>query len=355
MLFNNIKAKIPEEFKQRVKQIITTSHDPKWERFASTGKRRIFIFLAGFYQNLGDMAITYAQVEFLHELHPDAEIICVPSDQTYSSIKTIKKYVSLEDLITITGGGNMDDHYSSLENARLFVVKSFPNNKIVSFPQTICFSDSIQGQKKLEKSRRVYEHHNNIVIFAREKASFERARMCFRSTNIELCPDIVLSLKLTFQEKDRDGTGVCLRNDMESSISAESRYKLTQVFQKIHHSVDSIDTINVEKRDCQPDRYENTVMSFLNKIRGYQLILTDRLHCMIFCAITDTPCIAIDNSNHKISGVYSEWLKDINFIQFVQQSDLGIIGSTAMELSRLKVIQPVNLKKEFEPLVKVIK
>ena len=36
----------------------------------------------------------------------------------------------------VIGGGNMDDKYQSLEDARLFVIKKFPKNKIISFPQT---------------------------------------------------------------------------------------------------------------------------------------------------------------------------------------------------------------------------
>ena len=49
-------------------------------------------------------------------------------------------------------------------------------------------------------------------------------------------------------------------------------------------------------------------------ISGKKLVVTDRLHCMIFCAVTGTPCIAFDNSNKKISGVYKMWLGDLNYI-----------------------------------------
>ena len=33
------------------------------------------------------------------------------------------------------------------------------------------------------------------------------------------------------------------------------------------------------------------------------LVITDRLHAVIFCIITNTPCIAFDNATHKVSGV----------------------------------------------------
>ena len=58
-------------------------------------------------------------------------------------------------------------------------------------------------------------------------------------------------------------------------------------------------------------------MSFLNRIASKELVVTDRLHCMIFCAITETPCIAFDNSNKKISGVYKAWLSNLHYISVV--------------------------------------
>ena len=35
-----------------------------------------------------------------------------------------------------------------------------------------------------------------------------------------------------------------------------------------------------------------------------KIIVTDRLHGMIFSLIAGVPCVAIDNKNHKVSGVY---------------------------------------------------
>lgn len=46
-------------------------------------------------------------------------------------------------------------------------------------------------------------------------------------------------------------------------------------------------------------------------------MITDRLHGMIFAAITSTPCIALRNSNHKIEYSY-EWFKDCGYIKFAK-------------------------------------
>lgn len=56
-----------------------------------------------------------------------------------------------------------------------------------------------------------------------------------------------------------------------------------------------------------------------------QLVITDRLHAMIFAAITETPCIAMDNKSKKVKGVY-EWIRDLPYVQYADDI------STACEL-----------------------
>lgn len=60
---------------------------------------------------------------------------------------------------------------------------------------------------------------------------------------------------------------------------------------------------------CFDDR-KCAVQSKLEEFAKYKMIITDRLHGMIFSILSNTPCLALDNSNHKVSGVYSI-IKDI--------------------------------------------
>lgn len=51
--------------------------------------------------------------------------------------------------------------------------------------------------------------------------------------------------------------------------------------------------------------YNNFYVGNINKyikFRECELVITDRIHGMIFAAITGTPCIAL--SNYKIKGTY---------------------------------------------------
>ena len=47
------------------------------------------------------------------------------------------------------------------------------------------------------------------------------------------------------------------------------------------------------------------------------IVLTDRLHGMIFSAITGTPCVASSNYNHKIKESY-EWIKYLPYIKYAE-------------------------------------
>ena len=53
-----------------------------------------------------------------------------------------------------------------------------------------------------------------------------------------------------------------------------------------------------------------------DQFKKVEVVITDRLHGMVFCAITSTPCIVIANYNHKVKDTYA-WLKNLNYIKFV--------------------------------------
>jgi pyruvyl transferase EpsI len=51
-----------------------------------------------------------------------------------------------------------------------------------------------------------------------------------------------------------------------------------------------------------------------------KLVITDRLHGMIFATITGTPCIVFGNNHHKVRESY-EWIKYLPYIEFVESVD----------------------------------
>ena len=347
--------KIPERVKAKIKYLLSSAKHSDYIALKKDSPK-IFVFLAGFYQNLGDMAITYTQKQFLQNLYPARKVICVGSTQTYDALKTIKKRVGKEDIITIVGGGNMDDKYQSLEDARLVVIKQFPKNKIVLFPQTVCFSDTKKGRKSLKRSRNVYAKHKDLSMFMRENNAFLRAKEYFPTVNVHLCPDIVLSLNETEPKTERTNILCCLRKDKEQNISSQAREDIIKAITEKYENVLCKDTVDVALADCQIDTYEKTLKEFWAMLRTCKLVITDRLHCMIFCEITQTPCIVMDNTNKKISGVYRQWLSKADWIKLFEGYEKEKIMEAVQELVTCPPLcEIVNLEEEFAPLKKACK
>ena len=65
---------------------------------------------------------------------------------------------------------------------------------------------------------------------------------------------------------------------------------------------------------------EDVLNSKFNELQTSQIVITDRLHGMLFAAITETPCVVFSNFNHKISESY-KWLKELKYISFCNSID----------------------------------
>lgn len=72
----------------------------------------------------------------------------------------------------------------------------------------------------------------------------------------------------------------------------------------------------------------------LDDLKSAELVVTDRLHGMIFAAITSTPCIVLPNYNHKIKYQY-EWIKHLNYIVFLD--DLNNLENEIIKFKKLEV------------------
>ena len=64
-----------------------------------------------------------------------------------------------------------------------------------------------------------------------------------------------------------------------------------------------------------PEQRDEELQRQFDKFRHASLVVTDRLHGMIFCAITGTPCIVLDSKSPKVRGCY-EWIEQLDYIRF---------------------------------------
>lgn len=283
-------------------------------------RKKCFVFLAADYGNLGDVAITYAQEKFLKDNFPGYTIVDVPISKTLSDLKTLQNICSSDDIVTIVGGGNMSDLYFDIELLRQMVVKAFPNNRVISFPQTMFFSDSLSGNYLKRQAVKVYSRHINLTITARERWSHEMMKSILPSC--KLIPDIVMTLDKREPISTRKGITFCMRNDIESGISQEFKEELRLQLANQYDIVD-YDT-HIGRGGLSIREREQELNKIWSQFRSSEWVITDRLHGMIFAYITGSPCIVLPNNNYKIEGCYS-WIKDCGYIFYTDEYDLNKI------------------------------
>ena len=289
------------------------------EYLARQGKRNIYLIGIPDHANLGDHAIAEAEIELIDvkALGYDALYeITIPEYDLHEAV--LKKYVNKEDIILLHGGGYMGVEWYHIELMLKAVVGNHPGNRIVMLPQTVHYEDSLIGNHELRIARKIYNRHKDFHLFAREQGSYDKMMEYFPSCNVYLVPDMVLHMDGKRFERDRDGVLLCLRADPEKSLSDADVDRIYNAAKKESASVEFTDT--VLDREVDPSNRKDAVDAKLRQFSGAKLVITDRLHGMVFCAITGTPCIAFSNYNHKVSGVY-EWVKDLDYITYMDGTE----------------------------------
>jgi len=263
-------------------------------------QKESFIFNAPIHGNLGDHAIIYSEKKILKNMN----IHCfeVPTFRSKYILKFLCKYTTKEALIFITGGGFVGSDWKEEMNIVNEVLINFNKHSIIFFPQTFYFTKS----EDIEKFKTLVLDCKNIYIFTREEKSFLFVKDILKVHNTYIVPDIVLSLKASKFKKNRKciekSILFCFRNDKEKKILNQDILKIKEELKLAGYRVQNTDTV-ITKRVNKFNR-KKEINKKLNEFMKNEIIITDRLHWMIFAALTHTPCIVLNNYNYKVSGVY---------------------------------------------------
>lgn len=272
------------------------------------------IFASPIHKNLGDHAIIDAELGYFSAEFPNINVIEVPRQFTDYFMK--KFDLNEKDLIFIHGGGFFGNLYPiEMENVNK-VISRYQTNEIIIFPQTLFFDNSVEIDDEFYSE---FKKHSKVSIFLREQKSFDLAYESKSFKDIFLVPDIVL-----YNEPEVGNTEsiiekilVVLRKDAESTLKFDSQ-KLTKTLVENNYLVEETDTVANNSKFILPVNRSMNVQAKLNQFRNSDLIITDRLHGMIFAYIAGKRCIALDNQTGKSSGVFDLWLKNTSYISIVK-------------------------------------
>jgi len=277
--------------------------------FAAKRKPAFILFNSPDYGNVGDHAIALAERELFQRLFPDVEFIEIACEQYIKENLLIRNVIQDEDILLITGGGYLGSLWLWLEDITKNIIRQFPENKIIILPQTLFFEESRLGEAERHSLSDAINHHHDLTIMLRDRSSYQLAEGLFdRSVQKLLMPDLVLSMKYE-NVQERTGSLICFRKDKEANRI--SQRQIRKVLQKRGLVTENFDTALEE--DIHLNNRKGYVKALLDRISHAEVVVTDRLHAMIFCAITDTPCVAFDNISGKLAGTY-DWLRSRNHI-----------------------------------------
>lgn len=346
---------IPLKYKQRLAREVCRRRGLRQFRglYQGNEKKKIFVMGTPEYSNLGDHAIAVSQLRFLKEQFPDYEVIEITNDMFDEHCLAIRRTLNKQDILTVIGGGNFGNEYAEEQRIRLETVRLFPKNRVVIFPQTIYFTPDEAGRKELARTKKLFSRHKDLHIIAREAVSYEFSLQHFPHNCSHLLPDTVLYLQDNRKNK-RAGVLLCFRSDRESNLKRQETDLVKRYLEQNSipfHQTDTVLNYKVSKGERAQQ-----VDAKLDEFSRAALVVTDRLHGMIFSAITKTPCIVFSNYNHKVKGCY-QTISQLDYIQYFEQfvfEDFRAAVETALEKygeSRA----PINTKQWESELREIVK
>lgn len=319
------------------------------KEYENTNKKVVFLLQTPTHTNIGDHAIAQAQINFIKLNFSEYVLFEINQAFIDEFCEKFVKVLKPSDLIALHGGGNMGDQYLNEELPRRKVVSTFLNNKIIVFPQTMFFTNTEHGKKQLITTKSVFSKHPELTLISRELISFELMKREFPENSILLTPDIVLSMNMSTPIFKREGVLLVLRNDVEKMLTDSDKSKIIEISNKNSKKV-TITDMHHDRNVYSEKQRREVLRNKFAEFKQAEVVVTDRLHGMIFAAITETPCIAFSNYNQKVSGTY-EWIKQLNYIKFVDlNADINLEMQKMLTLKEKTKFDSLNLSKEFEKI-----
>lgn len=196
-------------------------------------------------------------------------------------------------------------------------------------------AETKNGKRALNKAKKVYNSHKNLIVVAKEQTSYELMQKHYTKAQVIKTP--VLSLDESEPKRERKGVLICMRQDAEKSLS-ETQNDFIIEKAKEHFGEPVFYDTHIGRNKMNIEEREVELYKIWTAFKSAELVITDRLHGMIFCYITNTPCLVFQNNNHKIIETY-EWIKENQNIQLINEFDKN------------EILNRIKSKKESQDLI----
>lgn len=304
--------------------------------------------------NAGDQEITLAQKKFINQHLPEHLYIEVEKEKTKFIIDELAIRLKEGDFVFIQGGGTFSDLYPEHELPRQLILKKLKDApcKIIQFPVSFYYNNI----KEFQGVKEVYNDAKNLTLFVRESKSYKYIKQYLDTPSFHI-PDIVLSQDESDSQVMRgEQILIMFRNDCECLIPKDLAKGIIEFYSK-NNKVTLTDNY-VENNVLTFDFNRESLLKLkLDEFRNAKLIITDRLHGMIFAYITKTPVIVFDNSYGKVKFSYQDWLADCDYIEFLDStsSTVNDVIAAAEKLINSQREFSLDVNSAFNPLIDAVR
>lgn len=258
--------------------------------------------------NLGDHAIVEAEKRLIKKIgFPSNKIIEIQTTLFYGNEKRVYDSIGVFSIVVIDGGGNIGSLWKREHSRIISILENANKSKIIMFPETVFYSENDYRDMFLTKDKDIFEKAN-CLYFLRDKISYDFFEKNLIHTMHFLSPDIVFSLQSKrVSPQNHKKIGFIFRNDLEKASNLINLKNIKTNLEKSGFRFEEYSTV-IDHRVRKYKRcYE--IHKLFKKIRACDLIITDRLHGMIFAYVNNVKCIAMNNVNKKVEGSY-QWIKN---------------------------------------------
>ena len=264
--------------------------------------------------NIGDHAITIGEKNFLKKNFPNLPYVMFPWEFLNSYWNFLKLKIKPTDLICIHGGGFLGTLWENEQENLTRALNLFNHNPIIIMPQSLWYDEEENHKRLMDSFENAMKKCDNICVCIREEMSLQRFQGRFPEIKTMLIPDMAFYIQNKVSAKRSDNVLLCLRRDKEK-ISPETQ-DISSTIKSHGYSVKETSTVVDE--NIPMGMSELYVFNKLTEFASARLVITDRLHGLIFSVITNTPCIAFDNLSGKVHGTY-RWIESIPTIKLVNE------------------------------------
>ncbi len=268
--------------------------------------------------NVGDSAIWLGARAVLAALGRGPELEC---DVDTFDPDALRSAVAGRTVL-INGGGNLGDLWPRHQALRERAIEAFHDRPVIQLPQSIHF----RSEETLERARTAFAGHPDLTLLCRDERSVELARRHFGTAGVLRCPDLALCVppaRLEAHRVRRPTTDVLwlVRSDHESAWPLASfppgardwldepagaagtlaRWLAPRVARRGSGILRSIHTRALATGAA--DRVSRGV----RLLTSARVVVTDRLHAHILCALLGIPHVLMADAFGKIEAHCATW------------------------------------------------